>query len=167
MNFVPDSDRLAVHFRISQFLYYEARLLDERRWSEWDGLFTEDGVYWAPASPEQPDPDNHVSLIYDTDLLRRVRLARYDHPNAFSLQPFPRSAHLVTNVMIDEYDESTGEIRTNSRFLMCEFRRGVQRFYAGEYVHDLVETNGALKIRSKKATLVNCEGPLESTSLYF
>ncbi len=44
---MADGD-LALHHRVSQFLYHEARLLDERRWEEWAGLFTEDGIYWAP-----------------------------------------------------------------------------------------------------------------------
>ena len=32
--------------RVEQFLYREARLLDERRFHEWLELFTEDVHYW-------------------------------------------------------------------------------------------------------------------------
>lgn len=156
-----------LHHRVSQFLFHEARLLDERRWNEWEELFLEDGVYWAPASPDQPDPLNHVSLIYENQLLRKVRIARFASPAAPSLHPFPRTAHLVTNVMIDRHDAKLGEIAVNSRFLMIEYRRDAQRFYAGAYSHDLALRDGAFKIRRKKADLVNCEGPLESSSVWF
>lgn len=160
-------DALELHHRVSQFLFHEARLLDERRWDEWEELFLEDGVYWAPASPEQPDPLNHVSLIYENQLLRKVRIARFASPAAPSLHPFPRTAHLVTNVMIDRYDAKSGEAAVNSRFLMIEYRCDTQRFYGGAYRHDLVERDGEFRIRRKKADLVNSEGPLESSSIWF
>lgn len=161
------TDAIDFHYRISQFLFHEARLLDERRWAEWEALFLEDGVYWAPATPGQPDPINHVSLIYENQLLRKVRIARFASPAAPSLHPFPRTAHLVSNVMIDKHDEKSGAALVNSRFLMIEYRRGVQRVYGGAYAHDLVEEDRAFRIRQKKVDLVNCEGPLESSSIWF
>jgi benzoate/toluate 1,2-dioxygenase beta subunit len=161
------TEYLALHHRVSQFLYHEARLLDQRQWSDWEALFLEDGVYWTPATPDQPDPINHVSLIYEDQLLRKVRIARYASPAAPSLQPFPRTAHLVSNVMIDRHDKSSGDIIVTSRFLMIEYRRGAQRFYGGAYRHDLADNDGQLRIREKKVDLVNCEGPLESSSIYF
>jgi benzoate/toluate 1,2-dioxygenase beta subunit len=161
------STALELHHRVSQFLFHEARLLDERRWAEWEELYLEDGVYWAPATPEQPDPVNHVSLIFENQLLRKVRIARFASPAAPSLHPFPRTAHIVTNIMVDGHDSKSGALSVNSRFLMIEYRRGVQRFYGGAYAHDLVERDGALRIRRKKVDLVNCEGPLESSSIWF
>ena len=158
---------LELHHRVSQFIFHEARLLDERRWAEWEELFAEGGTYWAPVSPGQPDPVNHVSLVYENALLRKVRAARFANPHAPSLQPFPRTAHMVSNVMIDSHDAASGEIVANSKFLMIEYRGGAQRFYGGVYTHQLVEEDGALRIRQKKADLVNSEGPLESSSVWF
>ena len=158
---------LEFHHRVSQFIFHEARLLDERRWAEWEELFAEGGVYWAPATENQPDPVNHVSLIYENDLLRKVRAARFANPHAPSLQPFPRTAHLVTNVMIDSHDAAKGETVATSRFLMIEYRGGAQRFYGGAYTHRLIEKDGDFLIRQKKADLVNSEGPLESSSVWF
>ncbi len=158
---------MALNHRVSQFLFHEARLLDERRWEEWNALFLDDGVYWAPATPAQPDPLDHVSLIYEDQLLRKVRIARFASPVAYSLQPFPRTSHLVANVMIDRHDAAAGEIAATSRFLMVEFRRDTQRFYAGACLHELVEQDGGFRIRLKKADLVNCEGPQESSGVWF
>ena len=33
---------------VEQFLYHEARLLDEQRLEEWLELFTDDATYWVP-----------------------------------------------------------------------------------------------------------------------
>lgn len=156
---------IELHHRVSQFLFHEARLLDEQRWEEWNALFAEGGEYWAPATPGQPDPLNHVSLIYENDLLRKVRIARFKSPAAPSLHPFPRTAHLVSNVMVDKGEGDA--LSVNSRFLMVEYRRDNQRIFAGAYAHDLVRANGSFLIRRKKADLVNCEGPLESSSIWF
>ena len=158
---------MALHHRVSQFLFHEARLLDERRWEEWNALFLDDGVYWAPATPAQPDPLDHVSLIYEDQLLRKVRIARFSSPVAYSLQPFPRTAHLVANVMVDRHEAASGEITATSRFLAVEYRRDTQRFYAGAYLHELVERDGGFRIRLKKADLVNCEGPQVSSGVWF
>lgn len=153
--------------RIEQFVYREVRLLDERRWSEWEALFSKDGTYWAPASHSQPDPLEHVSLIYEDALLRKVRLARFDHPNAFSLQPFPHTAHSVSNVSIDSWDASAGEVDVHAVFQVHEFRREQPNIFAGHYQYSLVLEDQTILIEQKKATLVNCEGPLVSASVYF
>ena len=39
---------LATHHRIEQFLFREARLLDEERWDDWLALMAEDIHYWMP-----------------------------------------------------------------------------------------------------------------------
>ncbi len=151
---------------VEQFLYHEARLLDEKRWQEWDDLFTEDGTYWVPASIDQPDPIRHVSLVYENRLLRTVRIERYANDNAHSLQPMPQSSHLVSNVVIESFDETTGECIVSSRFVVFEYRRDVQTVFGGEYVHTLVTDGCTFKIKQKRVNLVNCEGALENINIY-
>ncbi len=149
---------------LEQFLYHEARLLDEQRWAEWNELFTKDGEYWVPASPEQADAQNHVSLIYETELLRAVRIKRFKHPNAFSLQPKPRSVHLISNVMLDDYDEHSCVL--SSRFIMLQYRREELDTFGGSYTHHLQRVGGDYKIRKKRVDLINCDAPLGSILLY-
>ena len=151
---------------LEQFLFHEARLLDEQHWEEWNALYLEDAEYWVPATPGQPDPHNHVSLIYETELLRAVRIKRYKHPNAFSLQPKPRSVHLVSNVILDSYDDAKREYRVNSRFIMLQYRREKQDVFAGSYNHKLRMVGDELKIASKRVDLLNCDAPLENILIY-
>lgn len=151
---------------IQQFVFREARLLDEQRWQAWSDLFTEDGTYWVPASVDQPDPIHHVSLIYEDSLLRAIRLRRYDHPNALSLQPLPRSLHLVSNIMVDDYDAGSGRCRVNSRQIMVEYRRDQQQVLAGAVTHELVRVEGDFRMQSKRVDLVNCDAMLESIQIY-
>lgn len=151
---------------VEKFLFHEARLLDEKKWQEWDGLFTTDGTYWMPASVDQPDPLNYVSLIYEDKLLRAVRIERFDNENAHSLQPIPRSVHLVSNVMIDAYDAVSGTCTVNSRFVVFEYRRDEQRIYGGTYIHVLIIDGTDFKIKQKRVNLVNCESALDNINVY-
>ena len=44
------------YHRIAQFLYREARLLDERRYDDWQSLWTPDGMYWICLLYTSPSP---------------------------------------------------------------------------------------------------------------
>ncbi len=151
---------------LERFLYQEARLLDEQRWEEWDALFAADGEYWVPVTPDQPDPVNHMSLMHEKHLLRAVRIRRFRHPNAFSLQPKPRSVHLISNIFLDDFDSVTAECVVKSSFIMLEYRRDVQNVYGGNYTHTLECAGDSFKIKQKRVDLVNCDAALESILLY-
>ena len=51
--------------RCEQFLMHEARLLDEAKFDDWLALFTDDCWYWVPSEPNQDNPHDTVSLMYD------------------------------------------------------------------------------------------------------
>lgn len=152
---------------LENFLYREARFIDEKRWDEWAALFTDEGDYWVPATRGQPDPTHHVSIIYEKSLLRAVRLKRYNHPNAMSLQPVPHSLHLISNVLLDDYDASDQVCVVNSRFIMVEYRRDKQQIFGGAATHTLERADTSWKIRRKKVDLVNCDAALSSVQIYF
>lgn len=69
---------------VEEFLYREARLLDERRFDEWLDLFTDDARYWMGARGNRYpkaskaiailDPDRHV----ENDLTKEDELAILD-----------------------------------------------------------------------------------------
>lgn len=151
---------------IREFLYREARLLDEGSWDEWGALFTDDGEYWIPASPDQPNPYEHVSLIYETALLRAVRIKRYKHPNAFSLQPKPRTVHFVSNVMMESYSADTGLCVVKSKVIMVQYRRGNQDVFAATCTHHLRREHQNFRIAMKRVDLVNCDAPLGNILVY-
>jgi 3-phenylpropionate/cinnamic acid dioxygenase small subunit len=49
---------------VEQFLYREARLLDERRFHEWLELFTDDVRYWMPVRSNRYPKSNHTTLVH-------------------------------------------------------------------------------------------------------
>ena len=75
---LPAQQRLDAH-RCEQFLLQEARLLDDGKFDDWLALFTPDAWYWVPSEPDQADPVETVSLIYDDRRLLDDRKLRFIH----------------------------------------------------------------------------------------
>src|SRR4051794_31934476 len=49
----------------AQFIGRESRLLDERRFDEWLGLWTDEGRYWMPRHHAQAEPFTQISLFWE------------------------------------------------------------------------------------------------------
>ena len=66
--------------QVRQFLYYEARLLDDRQWDEWLSCYSPQVVYWMPAWGDDDqltrDPQKEISLIYYPNAPAPVRQSR-------------------------------------------------------------------------------------------
>lgn len=150
---------------IEAFLTHEAALLDEARYEEWLALFTADAWYWVPAELGQRDPHETISLMYDDRRLLETRVRRLKEGILHAQTPRSAASRQVTNVAIVE--RQPGAVLVRSKFVMVEYRRNVQRVFAGTYVHGLVRTGGALRIASKRVNLVNCEAELEGLVVPF
>ena len=133
---------------IEEFLIHEARLLDERRFRDWMGLFTDDGTYWVPAVPDQESPLDQASLFYDDRGLMRTRIERLEHPRIHVQTPPSRTAHLVGNALIESIDEAKRECVVGSTVIMVEYRDDQQRIFAGRQHHRLRREGDQLRIVS-------------------
>jgi benzoate/toluate 1,2-dioxygenase beta subunit len=147
----------ALRAEVEDFITDESRLLDAERWADWNALFTADGVYWMPATPGQADARQMVSLIHDTPLLREVRIRRFADPNAFSLQPRPRTLRLVANVRIDAISDT--RIEASGRLIATQHRRSETVHFHAAVSWQLVRSEEGLKIACKRVELVDCDAP--------
>jgi benzoate/toluate 1,2-dioxygenase beta subunit len=145
--------------RCEQFLLQEARLLDDARFDEWLALFTSDAWYWVPVEPDQNNPFDTVSLIYDDRRLLETRVRRLASPRIYSQEPRSRTSRIVANVTVEESDASGCTLR--SKFLVLEYRREGQRTFGGTVFHHLVLLDGQFRIAWKRVNLVNCDAPID------
>ena len=148
------------------FLIHEARLLDEGFFDDWVELFTADARYWVPSQPDQPDPFETVSLMYDDRRLLETRVRRLSDPRIYSQDPRSRTSRLVTNVTVEPATGDPG-VLVRSKFVLVEYRRDEQRLFAGTYEHRLVGESAAMRIAFKKVMLVNCDAPLDGLVVPF
>ena len=144
--------------KIEVFLYYEARLLDERRFEDWMALFAEDGIYWIPANPDQEDPLGEVSIAYEDQQLIDVRVRRLRHPENYADQPTVRTRRVIGNVMI--VLPENGVVVARSNFTLADLQGDEQRIFLGEYVHTLRPVGDDYEIVQKRVNLLNCDAPM-------
>ena len=152
--------------QLIDFVYAEARMLDEQRFDDWLNLFTEDAHYWMPLAPGQQDPRLHSSLLYEDKLLLRVRVERLAGARTYSQQPRSRSHHLLQQPSIERLDRDAGTCTLRSAFHYVETRLDTQNLFAGWATHDLVTEEGALRIRLKRVDLVNCDAAFGNINLF-
>ena len=151
--------------RCEQFLLQEARLLDEGKFDEWLALFVPDAWYWVPSEPDQADPIETVSLIYDDRRLLETRVRRLASPRMYSQEPRSRTSRIIANATIEEAGKDACTVR--SKFMMIEYRREHQRLFGGIMLHRLVQTDGRIMIAWKRVDLVNCDAPLDGITIPF
>jgi len=151
--------------RCEQFLLHEAQLLDEAKFDEWLALFTAEAWYWVPSEPDQADPVETVSLIYDDRRLLETRVRRLASPRMYSQEPRSRTSRMVGNVSIEDADRDACTVRC--KFMMIEYRREQQRLFGGTMLHRLVQSDGRIMIAWKRVNLVNCDAPLEGITVPF
>jgi 3-phenylpropionate/cinnamic acid dioxygenase small subunit len=172
---------------IEQFLYREARLLDERRFDEWLALLTDDVHYWMAArSNRYPrlskaiailDAERYVEddrlrdgelAILDEDKTSLVnRIARFGTGMAWAEDPPSRTRHLITNVEI-EPGASAQEIQAYSNFLVYRTRAETEQdFYIGARSDRLRRIDGAWKIAARKVTLDQNVLLAKNVSIFF
>jgi benzoate/toluate 1,2-dioxygenase subunit beta len=151
--------------RCEQFLLHEARLLDDGKFDDWLALFTPDAWYWVPSEPDQADPVETVSLIYDDRRLLETRVRRLASPRMYSQEPRSRTSRIIANVTIEETDKNCSTAR--SKFMMIEYRREQQRIFGGTMLHRLVQADGRIMIAWKRVNLVNCDAPMDGITVPF
>ncbi len=150
---------------IEHFLYEEARLLDERKFEDWSGLFLDDGIYWVPASPDQKSPLDHVSIFYDDKERMDTRIRRLRHSQVHTQIPHSSTIHLVSNIVLETPAEN-GDIMVRSNFIMFEDRHATERrLFAGRYTHRLRKVDGKLRIVQKQVNLTNSSASFPALAL--
>ena len=150
----------ATQHSVEQFLYRQADLLDSKRWEDWMGLFTEDGVYWMPPEPSYTTWDGTPAIFAEDKNLMRVRMGRVLHPDAWSQRPLWGTNHVVSNVII-ERESPNGDVIARSRFHMMELRRDDVRHFAGSYMHQLKKTNEGYRIKLQRVDMFNAQAPYD------
>lgn len=146
-----------------EFLYHEARLLDEKRFDEWYELFSDDALYWMPLIRDQPIGEAHTSLFYEDKLLLKVRIERLRHPNAFSQQQPSYCQHVLQQPMVVESGADQCVLRTPFIYVEAQFDQ--QFILAGTVFHHLRGNEQGWKIQVKRIELLNREAALPSIQL--
>jgi benzoate/toluate 1,2-dioxygenase subunit beta len=143
---------------VEQFIYREARLADDHEYDAWEGLWTDDAIYWIPAGAPDVDPTKHMSIIFDNRSRISTRIKQLQTGKRHAQTPESRLRRLISNIEL--LGEEDGDIVVTANFLVVESReRGIQN-WAGRYEYRLRRSDDGLRMARKTAILVDNDRPL-------
>jgi 3-phenylpropionate/cinnamic acid dioxygenase small subunit len=173
---------------VEQFLYREARLLDERQFYTWLELFTEDVRYWMPmrsnrypagskaigfldqgqaAAAGEPPPEEALPLLDETKATLQARIARLDTGMAWAEDPPSRTRHMISNIEVQAGD-TPSELKVYSNYLVYRTRGETEQdFYIGQRQDVLRRIDGAWKIAHRKILLDQNVLLAKNVSIFF
>ena len=151
---------------VEAFLYKEAHFADEARYADWEALWTDEAVYWVPATTDpEADPNTHISHIYDNRqrIATRIKLLQSGH--RYSQEPASSMRRLISNIEVEKNDRN--ELVVGSNFLLVELSiqaKHETHLWAGRTTHTLRWVDDELRMSRKKVVLINAAEPLPNMS---
>jgi 3-phenylpropionate/cinnamic acid dioxygenase small subunit len=159
---------------IQQFLYREARLLDECNFRDWLSLLTEDIRYWAPVMgrryrtsskaigilnvehyrQNEFSGEGELALLDETKQSLERRVARLESGMAWAEEPPSSTCRFISNIVAQSSDHA-GQVKVHSNFILYRTRSELeQTFYVGSR-EDLLraEDDGSWRICYRKVLL--------------
>ena len=150
---------------VIDFVYAEARMLDEGRYDEWLSQWLENGIYWMPLDYKQTDPINATSLMYEDMFMLRLRVERLNGARTFSQKPKSRCHHVIQRPFVDVFEPETGTFQTNTSMHYVETRLDDQILLALTATHQLQAVEGKLRIARKTVELLNSDAAFGNIQL--
>ena len=154
---MPETDMIR---GVEQFLYREARLLDERRFHEWLRLFTDDVHYRMAARSNRYPRSSKAIVMLDAE--------RYVEENlAWAEDPPSRTRHLITNVEVVP-DASDSEAGVHCNFVVYRSRGETEQdFYVGTREDKLRRVDGEWRIANRRMILDQNVLSAKNLSIFF
>src|ERR1700744_2243720 len=137
------------------FIYTEARLADESRYSEWEALWDDDALYWVPMHPDA-DPATAVSYVYDNRTRIGSRVAQLNTGVRHSQTPPSVLRRTISNFEVEGTTDDTVTVASNFVLIAYRFDTAI---WAARYVHTIRRGPEGLKLAAKTVHLVNAGGP--------
>ena len=158
---IEPADRAGLLAAGTEILSREGLYLDACRWDDWLALYCEDCEFWAPAwksdTEMTDDPNREISIFYFASRAGlEDRVWRIRSGDAPSLNPLPRTTHIVSNpVLADDATEGLMTLHSAWTCHLFSLRNKTQHVFFGRNTHHLVRDANGWRIQRKKIVLMN------------
>lgn len=144
--------RIELQHKISQFLYQEARLLDDEQWDEWLNCYAPSAEFWMPSWDDDDtlttDPMQEISLIYYPDRQGlEDRVFRIKTERSSATMPDTRTSHNISNIEIESVEGNNVTVRFNWSTLSFRYKTLYNYFGMSRYV---IDVSGETPVITKK-----------------
>jgi 3-phenylpropionate/cinnamic acid dioxygenase small subunit len=164
-----------VQHEVEQFLYFEARLLDERRFTEWWQLFTDDVHYWMPVRynrqfrelDKETGQPGELAHFEEDKLSLYQRVYRLGTAMAWAEDPPSRTRHVISNVWARPAD-TENELDVQSAFIVYRNRGDYEvDIWAGRRDDVIRRVDGCLQIARREILIDQATILSKNLSVFF
>lgn len=143
---------------VRDFLYREARYLDDKDWDSWLELYAPDATFWMPSWDDSDqlteDPQREISLIwYGNRSGLEDRVFRIKTERSSASIPDTRTSHNLSNIELLEQGDGQCKLRFNWHTLSFRYKTVDSYFGCSFYTLDVRGENPL--ILAKKVILKN------------
>ncbi|PYC02015.1 benzoate 1,2-dioxygenase small subunit [Pseudomonas protegens] len=143
---------------VRDFLYREARYLDDKDWDSWLELYAPDATFWMPSWDDRDqlteDPQREISLIwYGNRSGLEDRVFRIKTERSSASIPDTRTSHNLSNIELLEHGDGLCKLRFNWHTLSFRYKTVDSYFGCSFYTLDVRGENPL--ILAKKVILKN------------
>ncbi|PYC33482.1 benzoate 1,2-dioxygenase small subunit [Pseudomonas protegens] len=143
---------------VRDFLYREARFLDDKDWDSWLELYAPDATFWMPSWDDSDqlteDPQREISLIwYGNRSGLEDRVFRIKTERSSASIPDTRTSHNLSNIELLEQGDGFCKLRFNWHTLSFRYKTVDSYFGCSFYTLDVRGDNPL--ILAKKVILKN------------
>ena len=150
------------------FLFREARLLDDNALREWLDLTTDDFVYWIPVNDRDSDPTRHLSIVFDDRARCEERVFRIlDSGVNHTQDPESTTVRFVSNIEVEPIDSGSVLVRCNT--MLYEYRNRAARrdsikpnLHPARCEYTLRNDGGRWLMAKKRVVFAHLDGPLDA-----
>lgn len=161
------TEHLDITPEIASFFYYEADLMDERRYNDWLGLLHEDIKYFMPmrhnvkfgqhAEKENTKLGSDISWFDEGKWTLTKRVEQILTGVHYAEEPLSRISHLITNVRVLEQSKDENGLRTvktSCRFMVYLNRVEYEvNTMVGKRYDTLIETADGWRVLKREIIL--------------
>lgn len=151
--------------QVSQFINYEADLLDHKSYQEWLDLWTDTGLYIIPTDLNETNYLDTLNLALDNSAMRRMRVARLESGESVSAIAAGNTVRMMSRVHILEATDELVTVRC--AMTLNELRHGTLVTYPASIQYKLIPTVDSFKLEQKVIKLLHADGFLRTVSFIF
>ncbi|MCM2320130.1 MAG: hypothetical protein NDI93_12530 [Pseudomonas sp.] len=151
--------------QVTEFIGYEADLLDHKGYQEWLSLWTEEGLYIVPADLKATDYLNTLNLALDDADMRRMRVARLENGESVSALSVGDTVRMMSRVRILEAGDEV--VIARCAMTLNELRHGKLVSYPANVEYILRRAGDGFRMEQKVVKLLHADGFLRTVSFIF
>jgi 3-phenylpropionate/cinnamic acid dioxygenase small subunit len=142
------------------FYIREAWLLDDRKFTEWLELFTDDVLYFMPRRKNVPRRESHreippqgdLAILEEDKRYLEMRVARLDSGMAWAEDPPSRTRHMIGNLEASLLEN--GEVEARTAFLVYRSHLETDHQILSGYREDVLrKADGRWKVAKRTIVL--------------